>query len=199
MVQLMSQNSVTLKGSWIEVFSPILDRLHTEINKCLEAYINLSNKFGFLHNVQQLDAKQLRGEADSLVQLYPEDLGFSLAEEPVHFREYLKGKFLTYDGDDAVSNELRMYRILTRRGMREVFPNVEIALQICLTLMVWNCSSERSFSALKGIKGVLRSTMNDQKLNNLIIVNIETDILRWVDLQDVVKEFASRKCRKSVF
>ena len=174
----LSAALVTLKGSWIEVFSPILDRLHTEINKCLEAYINLSNKFGFLHNVQQLDTKQLRGEADSLVQLYPEDLGFSSAEEPIHFRAYLKRKFLTYDGDDAVSNELRMYRILTRRGMREVFPNVEIALQICLTLMVCNCSSERSFSALKGIKGVLRSTMNDQKLNNLIIVNIETNILR---------------------
>ena len=109
----------------------------------LEAYTNLSNKFGFLHSVQQLDAKQLRDEADNLVQLYPEDLGSSFAEELVHFRKYLKGKFSTYGGNDAVSNELRIYLILIRRGMRQVFPNVEIAPRIYLTLMVGNCSSEQ--------------------------------------------------------
>ena len=112
----------------IEVFSPILDRLHIEIKKRLEAYINLSNRFGFLHNVQQLDAKQLRDEADNLVQLHPEDLRSSFAEELVHFREYLKGKFSTYGGNDAVSNEFRMCLILIRRRVRQVFPNVEIAL-----------------------------------------------------------------------
>ena len=32
------------------------------------------------------------------------------------------------------------------------------------------------FSALKRIKGVLISPMNDQKLNNVTIMNIEADI-----------------------
>ena len=79
-----------------KVFLPILDRQYTEINKSLETYTNLLNKFGFLHDVQQLDGKQLRDEADNLLQRYPEDLE-SFAEELVHFREYLKCKFRTYD------------------------------------------------------------------------------------------------------
>lgn len=92
-----------------------------------------------------------------------------------------------------------MYRTLTKRGTREVFRNVEIAGRIYLTLMVSSCLKKRSFSASKRIKSLLRSAMNDRKLNNLSIINIEVDILRKVDFQDVVKEFASCKCRKPVF
>ena len=65
--------------------------------------------------------------------------------------------------------------------------------------MVHNCLSEESFSTLKCIKGVLRPTVNDQKLNNLTVMNTEADILQKVDFQDVVKEFSSSKCHKSVF
>ncbi|CAB4045728.1 Hypothetical predicted protein, partial [Paramuricea clavata] len=66
----------------------------TELNKRLQAYAKLSHKFGFLHNVLHLDAKQLKDGADNLVQQYPNDLELepSLAEELVHFRGYFKGK-----------------------------------------------------------------------------------------------------------
>ena len=108
-----------------------------------------------------------------MVQQYPNDLEPSLAEELVHFRQCFKGKNLpdkedvSDDLEEAASVKLQMYRIVAKRNIREVFPNVEIALRIYLTLMVSNCSGERSFSALKRIKNVLRSTMTDQKLNNL--------------------------------
>ena len=188
----------------VEVYLPILDKLHAELNKRLQAYAKLSHKFGFLHNVLHLDAKQLKDGADNLVQQYPNDLEPSLAEELVHFREYFKGKNVHRkedaldDSDEGVSVELQMYRILAKREIHEVFPNVEIALRIYLTLMVSNCSGERSFSALKRIKNVLRSTMTDQKLNNLSIMSIEAEVLRKIDFHDIIKEFASRKCRKSI-
>lgn len=91
-----------------------------------------------------------------------------------------------------------MHRTLANERIRQVFPSVSIALRIYLTLMVCNCSGERSFSALKRIKNVLRSTMTDKRLNNLSIMSIEAEILRKIDFQDVIREFASRKCSKSI-
>ena len=149
----------------VEVYLPILDKLHAELNKRLQVYAKLLHKFGFLHSVLHLDAKQLKDGADNLVQQYPNDFEPSLIEELVHFREYFKGKNLPRkedvldDSDKAVCVELQMYCILAKREIHKVFPNVKIALQIYLTLMVSNCSGERSFSALKHIKNVLRSTM----------------------------------------
>lgn len=188
----------------VEVYLPILYKLHAELKKRLQAYAKLSHKFGFFHNVLHLDARQLKDGADNLVQQYPNDLEPSLAEELVHFRQYFKAKNLpdkedvSDDIEEAASIELQMYRTVAKRNIREVFPNVEIALRIYLTLMVSNCSGERSFFALKRIKNVLRSTMTDQKQNNLSLMCIEAEVLRKIDFQDIIKEFASRKCRKSI-
>ena len=63
----------------VEVYLPILDKLHAELKKRLQAYAKLSHKFGFFHNVLHLDAKQLKDGADNLVQQYPNDLEPSLA------------------------------------------------------------------------------------------------------------------------
>ena len=100
-----------------------MDKLHAELNKCLQAYAKLSHKSGFLHNVY----KQLKDGEDNLVQQYPNDLEPSLAEELVHFREYFKGKNLPRkadaldDSDEAVSVELQMYRILAKKKSTKFF------------------------------------------------------------------------------
>ena len=107
----------------VEVYLPILDKLHAELNKRLQAYAKLSHKFGFLHNVY----KQLKDGKDNLVQQYPNDLEPSLAEELVHFREYFKGKNLPRKedaldvSDEAVSVELQMYRILAKKKSTKFF------------------------------------------------------------------------------
>jgi len=53
---------------------------------------------------------------------------------------------------------------------KAVFTNVETILRLFLCLMVTNCSDERSFSKLKRIKSVLRSTMSQERLSDLSIL-----------------------------
>ena len=48
-------------------------------------------------------------------------------------------------------------RIPSHTKPSQTFPNIEIALRIYLSLMVSNCSCERSFSKLKRIKNELRN------------------------------------------
>ena len=67
-----------------------------------------------------------------------------------------------------------------------------------LSLMSTNCSGERSFSQLKRIKDVKRSTMSQQRLGMLALLSIESDLgpLHNVDIHKVVDEFAVAKARK---
>ena len=59
--------------------------------------------------------------------------------------------------------------------------SIEIALRIYLSLMVSYCSGERSFSKLKRIKNELRNRIEQDRLNSLSIMSIESDVLRQLD------------------
>ena len=56
---------------------------------------------------------------------------------------------------DVESLELRMYRLLVTKNLETVFPNTIIMLHMYLSLMISNCSGERTFSKLKLIKSQL--------------------------------------------
>jgi hypothetical protein len=62
--------------------------------------------------------------------------------------------------------------------------------------MVANCSGERSFSALGRVKNAIRTTMNDDRLNFLTLMTIESDQLRDLDFANIIKDFAKAKVRK---
>lgn len=78
-----------------------------------------------------------------------------------------------------------------------MFPNVDIALRMYLTLPVSNASGERSFSKLALIKHRLRTTMTEDRLNNLTVMSIEYDLLRQMDFEDLINEFAQKKSRRA--
>ena len=88
------------------------------------------------------------------------------------------------------------YSTLKRDHFESTFPNIEISLRTFLSMVVSNCTGERSFSKLKLIKNELRSTMLQERLNCLPIMSIEADVLLNIDFKDFIKEFSRRKARK---
>jgi hypothetical protein len=81
----------------------------------------------------------------------------------------------------------------------DCYPNVSVAYQILLTVPVTVASAERSFSKLKILRNCLRTTMLQDRLNGLAMCNIEKDILRNIDLDNVLNDFASKNARRSFF
>ena len=79
-----------------------------------------------------------------------------------------------------------MYNLIIDKGVKSSFPNVEILLRIYLVLIVTNCSAERSFSKLKLVKNRLRTSMTNNRLNNLSIMSIENDILRNIKFDQLI-------------
>ena len=72
---------------------------------------------------------------------------------------------------------------------------MDVLLRIYLVLMISNCSGERSFSKLKLIKNRLRTSIGQEKLNQLTctIMNIEYDVMREIDFEHIVADFSKRK------
>jgi hypothetical protein len=60
-------------------------------------------------------------------------------------------------------------------------------------------SAERSFSKLKLLKNYLRSTMSQERLNGLAICSIEKKILKSIELDTILNDFASRNAYRSIF
>ena len=92
-----------------------------------------------------------------------------------------------------------LFDIIIKDGIKSAFPNVEMVLRMFLSLMVTNCTGERSFSQYKeGIKNELRSTMHQNKLSSLNLLCIECEQLRQIPFDDIITDYAMQKCRKKL-
>ena len=81
----------------------------------------------------------------------------------------------------------------------DCFSNILVVYRILLTVPVTVASAERSFSKLKLFKNYLRSTMSQERLNDLAMCTIERAIFDTIDLNTVLDDFASRNPPRSIF
>jgi len=79
----------------------------------------------------------------------------------------------------------------------EYFPNIRQLLLILAVLPVPTSTSERSFSSLKRIKSYLRTTMGENRLNGLSLLNIHHQI--DIKPEDVIHLFAKQHLRRLQF
>ena len=133
--------------------------------------------------------------SQSLVRAYPEDLEDHLSEELIQFSAHLKTD-LGACMDKKMNKEVQMYKLIKGNGLEFAYPNVNIVLRIYLSLMVTNCSGERSFSKLKRVKNEQRTSLGQDKLNHLTLLSIEHELLDEIKVKDIIKKFASQKARK---
>jgi hypothetical protein len=78
-------------------------------------------------------------------------------------------------------------KVIVEDNIECVFPNVDISLRIFLTLMVTNCTTERSFSQMKRIKNPNKTTMRQKRLESLSLLMIEADLLCQINFEDLIR------------
>lgn len=79
---------------------------------------------------------------------------------------------------------------------KSILPWANRICHLALTAPVTTASDERTFSKLKLIKNYLRSKMDDQRLNALIMLSCEKDITDSLDIDDLVHKWAKLKHRR---
>lgn len=77
------------------------------------------------------------------------------------------------------------------------FPNIRSILRLVCTIPVTSCENERSFSALRRLKTWLRSTMTNERLNGLALMNLH--YRTHIDIPDVIDRFARQHSRRMPF
>ena len=70
------------------------------------------------------------------------------------------------------------------------FPDLLKVLQLAVTVPVANVASERSFSSMRKIRTYVRSTMKEQRLSTIALMNIESQLAKDIDIDSVVDTFA---------
>ena len=68
-----------------------------------------------------------------------------------------------------------------------------------LSMMVTSCSGERSFSELALIKNCLRTTMTNERLSALCILDVESSVLKMIEFEAILNDFVESKCRWKQF
>ena len=68
-----------------------------------------------------------------------------------------------------------------------------------LSMMVTSCSGERSFSKLALIKNCLRTTMTNERLNALSILDVKNSVLNMTEFEAILNDFVESKCRQKEF
>lgn len=91
-----------------------------------------------------------------------------------------------------------MSTFLRKNDLIDLYPYIDVSLRMLLCTPVSNCSTERSFSSLKRIKSYLRSCTSEERLNDLAIMNIESDITTKIEYENIINEFASLHCRRKL-
>jgi len=71
------------------------------------------------------------------------------------------------------------------------FPNIKVALRILATLPITSCECERSFSGMRRLKTYARTTMTNDRLNGLALMQFHLDKVPETD--EVINEFAGMK------
>ena len=70
-----------------------------------------------------------------------------------------------------------------------MFPTIYRLIELALLLPVATATVERAFSAMKIIKTELRNKMYDGWLNDLMVIYIEREIFKSLDLGYIRKDF----------
>ncbi|CAI6349549.1 unnamed protein product [Macrosiphum euphorbiae] len=130
--------------------------------------------------------------AEILQNEYKDDLSTLFANECVHFRSHLLSI-----GDEAPKTIQDMCGFLRKNDLIGMYPYKDVSLRMLLC-PVSNCSTERSFSCLKRVKTYLRSCISAERLSDLAIMNIESDVTPKTEFDDIINEFATLQSRRKI-
>ena len=87
--------------------------------------------------------------------------------------------------------DVRKYLAQLTSVQKALLNEVINIMKLVMVMPATNSSSEQSFSAMHRVKSYLRSTMTQERLNHVMILNVHKELADAIDLTDIAKEFAS--------
>ena len=177
------------------VFYTALDMLLLQLTDRFEAVKEIAVLFEFIVNPpDNPSSEDIAKHAKRLAQRYPNDLTEEQLEgELRHYAKFRQSMITTENKALALLNG-----IYSRRA-ENLYPQICICLRIFLSIPGSVASGERSFSKLALIKNCRRSAMKQERLTHLMILSIEHELAKSINLERIIDDFAAEKARKKAF
>ena len=180
----------------VNFYYAILDTTVASINERFTLLKDHTTTFGFLYDFSKLH----NFDKETLIK-YCEDLKLKLSddsrgENDISALELCDEILTILPFLENKKKPTEVLEYIFKNDLFDTFPNISIALRILLTLPISVASGERSFSKLKLIKNYLRSSMSQERLNNLAIISIESEICEELNMDEIIKDFVTMKARQ---
>jgi hypothetical protein len=181
----------------VSVYYVVIDAIVEELKERAENFGSAFEVFKLLipSEMKEASSQSFAKWAEKICQVLPTDFSnpsYSLAAQLESFRNLY---FLDSE-NKGTPLPLHMLNYILQTRLRDVFPDVEIALRIFLSTPVSTASNERTFSTMRHVKSYLRSVMSDERLSSLCLLAIEKNVARNLDLTKTVEIFADRCSRR---
>ena len=141
-----------------------------------DAFENVARNYGF-------DEGKLQAEYISFIEIYPK------LREPKDDRPFNETSPGPSD-DINRENFIALLKVQSTFNVQSAFPELYTVYKILVTLPIGSTKCERTFSKLKFVKNNLRSTMGQKQLNSLMLINVERDLTKVLDYEQVINSFA---------
>lgn len=176
----------------INAFFPICDKLITELKLRMKLYDSVNEVFGVIFNEPSSESFNI--SVKNIEHFYNMDVNVrdNLVDELIQFKELCKSNNISLDPQ-------KMLKFLIDTNILSTFSNVEILLRLYLTIPISNASGERSFSTLKRVKSYLRNSLNEENLASLAVLNVQSDILDKLNIDEIINKFSEIKVRKKIW
>lgn len=141
-----------------------------------------------LQKLKQIENVFLTGQMDDVIVQYPEiNMDILKVQLPMFLSKH------TITSSDEAACILKAMP----SEVRGLFDEVVKLVRLLLVVPVASAEAERSFSVLTILKIWLRSTMSQQRLNNVTVCHVHQEAFDKVDLNDVDQQFVSvnDRCR----
>lgn len=180
------------KASYFEALDFVTTSIKERFNQPgYEIYINL----------QELLTKAAKGESYSeeyefVIKFYEGDFHPSRLKIQL---ELLHTHFSSRPGSLILKDVIGFLTDLST-AHKELFSEVIIIAHLILVMPATNASSERSFSCLRRVKTYLRNSMNQDRLNHVMLLHVHKDNTDRLNLQKIGNDFvANNEHRLQVF
>ena len=103
---------------------------------------------------------------------------------------HMKNNFTVEEAAKISGNVTNIIQYVYSKNMHIDYPFFYKAMCVAGTIAFTSASCERSFSSLDFIKSALRTTMNDERLNDLMTSYCNRDVVVNIGEDELVREFA---------
>ena len=167
---------------------PLLDHLIQELDtRFCDETKRATQVLQLVPSVIKSDAKLESEKFNDLINLYMDDLPSPLTLDTELHTWEMKWKNAVGEVPNSAAKALKAID-------KTFFPNLHTLFRIFCTLPVTSCECERTISGLRKLKSYMRTTMNQERMNGLLMLHMHYS--KELDKQEIINEYARRNPRR---